>query len=53
MKRFLVSLSLLALTLGSHVTYAQVAESADWATRIKAEGLGRSQVEELAQFMTD
>ena len=53
MKRFLVSLSLLALALGGNVSYAQVAESAEWATRIKAEGLARSQVEELAQFMTD
>ena len=53
MKRFLVSLSLLALAMGGNVSYAQVAESAEWATRIKAEGLGRSQVEELAQYMTD
>ena len=53
MKRFLVSLSLLALAFGGNVAYAQVAESAEWATRIKAEGLGRSQVEELAQYMTD
>ena len=53
MKRLLVSLSLLALAMGGNVSYAQVAESADWATRIKAEGLGRSRVEELAQYMTD
>ena len=53
MKRLLVSLSLLALAMGVHVSYAQVAESAEWATRIKAEGLGRSRVEELAQYMTD
>ena len=53
MKRLLVSLSLLALAMGVHVSYAQVAESAEWATRIKAEGLARSQVEELAQYMTD
>ena len=53
MKRLLVSLSLLALACGGNVSYAQVAESAEWATRIKAEGLARSQVEELAQYMTD
>ena len=53
MKRFLVSLSLLAMAIGGNLSYAQVAESAEWASRIKAEGLGRSQVEELAQYMTD
>ena len=41
MKRLLVSLSLLALACGGNVSYAQVAESAEWATRIKAEGLAR------------
>ena len=53
MKRFLVSLFLLAMTVCGHLSYAQVAESAEWAARIKAEGLGRSQVDQLAQYMTD
>ena len=51
MKRIIVSL--LTLTVCSGMAWAQVAESAEWATRIKAEGLGHSQVEELSQYMTD
>lgn len=39
---------LMALALCGGLASAQVAESPDWATKIKAEGLGRSQVEELA-----
>ncbi len=52
MKRINVFVSLLAI-LVCGVASAQVAESPDLATRIKAEGLGNSQVEELSQFMTD
>ncbi len=53
MKKFAAIVPLLALLLGGVRAQAQVAESAEWASRIKAEGLGLSQVEELAQFMTD
>ena len=53
MKKFSVLISLVALAFCGSAAYAQVAESPDWATRIKAEGLGRSQVEELSQYMTD
>ena len=53
MKKLSVIFASLALVWGSVAASAQVAESADWATRIKAEGLGRSQVEELSQYMTD
>ena len=52
MKRINVFVSSLAI-LVCGVASAQVAESPDLATRIKAEGLGNSQVEELSQFMTD
>ena len=53
MKKLLVMASLLALVLCGGNAQAQVAESAEWASKIKAEGLGHSQVEELSQFMTD
>ena len=53
MKRFNVFISLLAILLCGSAASAQVAESPDWAAKIKAEGLGRSQVEELSQYMTD
>ena len=38
---------------GGSVASAQVAESLEWATMIKAEGLGHSQIEDLSQYMTD
>ena len=44
---------LLALLLCCGLASAQVAESQAWATKIKAEGLGRSQVEDIAQYLTD
>ena len=44
---------LITLALCGSLAYAQVAESPEWATKIKAEGLGRSQVEEIAQYVTD
>ncbi len=53
MKKSVFSLLLLALVLRGGVAQAQVAESPEWASRIKAEGLGNSQVEALAQYMTD
>ena len=53
MKNFTFVITLFAMLLCGSVASAQVAESPDWATRIKAEGLGRSQVEELSQYMTD
>ena len=53
MKKVSILISLLAMFLCGGVATAQVAESSDLATRIKAEGLGRSQVEELSQYMTD
>ena len=53
MKRVSILIPLLALFLCGGAATAQVAESSDWATKIKAEGLGRSQVEELSQYMTD
>jgi hypothetical protein len=53
MKRISVFISLLALIVSGNVSTAQVAESPEWASKIKAEGLGRSQVEELSQYMTD
>ena len=53
MKKSFFLIALLALTLGGNRAQAQVAESAEWASKIKAEGLGRSQVEEISQFLTD
>ena len=44
---------LLALLLGCGMASAQVAESPAWATKIKAEGLGRSQVDDIARYLTD
>ena len=53
MKRILIIVSLLILTLGGNNAQAQVSESPEWATRIKAEGLGHSKIEELSRFLTD
>ena len=53
MKKAFILISLLALTLCGSTATAQVAESSEWATKIKAEGLGRSQVEEISQYITD
>ncbi|MBQ3765575.1 MAG: M20/M25/M40 family metallo-hydrolase [Bacteroidales bacterium] len=53
MKKLFVSLALLAMVFGSERAQAQVSELFEWASKIKAEGLGRSQVEELSQYMTD
>ena len=53
MKKLISSLTLLAALLSGSAALAQVAESPAWATRIKAEGLGNSQVDELSQYMTD
>ena len=53
MKKLLVILSLLAMVFGGNNARAQVSESAEWASKIKAEGLGHSQIEPLSRFMTD
>ena len=53
MKKLLLILPLLAMVLCGNTALAQVSESAEWATKIKAEGLGHSQIETLSQFMTD
>ena len=53
MKKLCVILPLIALVFGGFRAQAQVAESAEWASKIKAEGLGMSQVEALSQYMTD
>ena len=53
MKKVIFIVALLGLMLGGSTAKAQVAESAEWASKIKAEGLGHSQIEELSQFMTD
>ena len=53
MKKLFILLSLLALCLCGNNAAAQVSESAEWASRIKAEGLSNSKIEELTQFMTD
>ena len=53
MKKLFVSLTLLAAVVCANDALAQVAETPEWATRIKAEGLGNSRIEELSQYMTD
>ena len=53
MKRIALLCSLLAMVLCGSAASAQVAESPEWASKIKAEGLGHSQVENLSQYMTD
>ena len=51
MKKLFVCL-LAAVFCGSGAM-AQVAESPEWASKIKAEGLGNSRVDALSQYMTD
>ena len=53
MKKIFVVLPLLALMMSGSPVYAQVSESPEWATKIKAEGLGHSKIEELSQYLTD
>ena len=53
MKKLFSCLALLAALSSGTAALAQVAESPAWATRIKAEGLGNSQIDELSQYMTD
>jgi len=53
MKKIVVVLSLLAMVFCGNTAQAQVSESAEWASKIKAEGLGHSQIEPIAQYMTD
>ena len=51
-KILIITLTLAALCWGGKAR-AQVSESPEWATRIKAEGLNHSQIEELSQYLTD
>ncbi len=53
MKKVLVIVSVLAMLFCGGTAKAQVSESAEWASKIKAEGLGNSKVEEISQYMTD
>ena len=53
MKLIRFFLTLFAVSVCGSMAFAQVAESPDWATKIKAEGLGHSQIEDLSQYMTD
>ena len=53
MKKVFVLVSLLVLCLCGGTAQAQVAESAEWASKIKAEGLNNSKIEEISQYMTD
>ena len=52
MKKFFVFAAVLSVVFSSSAL-AQVSESLEWATRIKAEGLSRSKVDEIAQYITD
>ena len=53
MKKYFVVVLLLATVLCGNSALAQVSESAEWASRIKAEGLSNSKIEELSQYLTD
>ena len=53
MKKLFVIVSLFAMVFCGNHAQAQVAESAEWASKIKAEGLSHSKIEELSQYMTD
>ena len=53
MKKLFTFWAILALAFCGNQAKAQVSESAEWASRIKAEGLGHSQVEEISQYLTD
>ena len=53
MKKSFFLVALLALMLGGNTAQAQVSESPEWASKIKAEGLGHSQVDDLSQYLTD
>lgn len=53
MKKSFILLPLLALLSSAGTASAQVAESPEWASKIKAEGLGRSHVGDIAEYLTD
>ena len=53
MKKSFFFLPLLALLFSAGAASAQVAESPEWASKIKAEGLGRSRVGDIAEYLTD
>ena len=53
MKKLFIFVVLAACVFGGNTAKAQVSESPEWASRIKAEGLSHSQIEEIAQYLTD
>lgn len=53
MKKLFIFVVLAAFVFGGNTAKAQVSESPEWASRIKAEGLSHSQIEEIAQYLTD
>ena len=53
MKKLFIFVLLAAWVLSGNTAKAQVSESPEWASRIKAEGLSHSQIEEIAQYLTD
>ena len=54
MKKLFVFFAVFSVVFSSSSSaLAQVSESLEWATRIKAEGLSRSKVDEIAQYITD
>ena len=53
MKRVLLIVSVFATVVCGNTTFAQVSESPELATKIKDEGLNRSKIGEISQYLTD
>ena len=53
MKKGLLIVSLLAAVVCGNTAFAQVSESPELATKIKDEGLNKSKIEEISQYLTD
>lgn len=53
MKRFIYHVVLAVVLFGCQVSYAQVPQSQQMSYRIKDEAFNRSQIEDIASFMTD
>ena len=53
MKRVLLIVSVFAAVVCGNTTFAQVSESPELATKIKDEGLNRSKIGEISQYLTD